>query len=190
MEASAASAGTMRRLRRTKVSKFWGVIAVALAAATGIAQDGLAQPSRPDSFAKCGPCDLPGLPELGRAALRESQNDAYKAVDRLLPAAATDSVDAQFSIAIIMQHWLLGHLTGQSQEPFTWRESWVWWHVVAYKSDLAAMLLGGFYVTGEHGLPANQMLAHCLVVGSAQPQPTRERVADCFKRYGVQAPAR
>lgn len=130
----------------------------------------------------CGPCDAPDMPLVGHQALLYAHGDAYQAIAHLLPAAEAGEMNAQISVAFIMQDWLNGHLRGRSKEPFSWRESWVWWHVVAYKNAYMASLLGGAYSQGAHGLPQNERLGHCL--GLRDARPVSDRVADCFRQFG------
>ncbi len=100
-----------------------------------------------------------------------------------MPAATAGDLGAQISITFIMQDRLNEHLAGQSPEPFTWRESWGWWKITAYRSAYMAALLGGAYSIGLPGLPKNEKLGMCLETGDLAKSP-HDRVQGCFMKYG------
>lgn len=126
-------------------------------------------------------CDAPSLPALGRAALQDSNGDAYKAVKKLLPAASAGDVNAQISIAFIMQDRLNGHLGGASRYPFSWREMWSWYLLAAQKSGRMLSELAAGYFYGEKGLQKNEKLGDCLATDDGQPASSR--ISNCFERY-------
>jgi hypothetical protein len=130
----------------------------------------------------CLVCDAPSIPPIGVDALNQSGGDAYKAVDALTPAAASGDLGAQISITFIMQDRLNGHLSGNSTEPFTWRETWAWWKIAAHGSNYMATLLGGAYFKGSHGLTKNERLSACLEMGDTT-RTAHDRVRDCFLKY-------
>jgi hypothetical protein len=123
------------------------------------------------------------MPYIGRNALNANGGDAYMAVDALIPAAASGDLQAQISIAYIMQGRLNGHFRGISNQPFTWRETWAWWKITAFRSDYMAGLLGGAYSGGLHGLPKNEKLGACLELGKIN-MSIHDRVQGCFMKYG------
>jgi hypothetical protein len=148
-----------------------------------IAQEGNTVTTTSLRQSNCDACDAPDMPDVGHNALRDSGGDAYLAVAILLPAAEAEDLDAQMAIAFIMQDWLNGHLKGKSNQPFSWRESWFWWHLVAYKSSYMANLLGGAYLAGAPSLPKNQKLGKCLSTHEVSGVSTRDHVARCFRQF-------